>query len=153
MNNLQPIVKGIHPGLIVARELEKRHLGKSKFAISLQEYPQTFSAITSGKRGMNTRLALKIEKALGMEEGYLMVLQAYYDIKKEKQKQAAYHHPDFSKLRRVLFWDTDMKKINWQEQKRAVIMRVFERGNDEEKREITSFYGEEEVSRIIHEKR
>lgn len=139
--------------MVVERELKKRHLGKSRFAISIQEYPQTFSAITSGKRGMNTRLALKIEKALGMEEGYLMVLQAYYDIKKVKQKEDSNRHPDFSKLRRVLFWDTDMNKIDWQGQKRAVIKRVFERGNEEERTEIMAFYGEEEVSRIIHEKR
>lgn len=53
--------KGIHPGFILERELKVRHLHKGPFAISLQEYPQTISAITKGKRKMNTSLALKIE--------------------------------------------------------------------------------------------
>jgi addiction module HigA family antidote len=147
----QPLLKGIHPGLILARELEKRHIGKSKFAISLKEYPQTLSAITSGKRGMNTKLALKIEKALKLQEGYLMILQTYYDIHKLKEKENR-RHPDLNKIRRILFWDTTMEKIDWENQKHAIIERVFERGNKEEKKEITRFYGKEAVDKIIHEK-
>ncbi|HVA98681.1 MAG TPA: plasmid maintenance system antidote protein [Bacteroidia bacterium] len=145
------ILKGIHPGLVIDRELKKRHIGKSKFAISLQEYPQTFSAITAGKRSMNTKLALKIEKALRLEEGYLMILQTYYNINKLKEKQNK-HRPDFKKIRQILFWDTNMEKIDWKKQKRAIIERVFERGNEEEKKEITRFYGKEAIDKIIREK-
>jgi plasmid maintenance system antidote protein VapI len=65
------IVKGIHPGLILERELKKRKLSKGQFALSISEYPQTLSAIISGKRGMNIGLAMRIEEALGMEEGFL----------------------------------------------------------------------------------
>ncbi|MGP8214640.1 MAG: helix-turn-helix transcriptional regulator [Bacteroidia bacterium] len=151
MESKQFILKGIHPGLVIARELKKRHIGKSKFAISLQEYPQTFSAITSGKRSMNTKLALKIEKALRLEEGYLMILQTYYDINKIKEKQNK-EHPDLKKIRQILFWDTNIEKIDWEKQKRAIIERVFERGNEEEKKEITRFYGKEAIDKIIHEK-
>lgn len=150
MENQISIIKGIHPGLILERELSKRRLGKGRFAISLQEYPQTLGAITKGKRNMNTALALKIEKALGFEEGYLMILQTYYDIEKEKQKQHT-THPDYTKLRPVLFWDTAMKKIDWQKQKRAVIKRVLERGNETEKNEITRFYGKRLVEQIARE--
>ncbi len=35
---------------------------------------------------MNPALSLKIEQALGLEEGYFMVLQAYSDIAQEKKK-------------------------------------------------------------------
>ncbi len=70
MNNIE-YLKGIHPGIILDRELKKRKLHKSAFALSIQEYPQTFSAITKGKRNMNTSLALRIEEALGIEEGFL----------------------------------------------------------------------------------
>ena len=68
------IIKGIHPGIFLEHELKKRKLAKSRFALSVNEYPQTLVSITKGKRSMNTPLALKIENALGLDEGYLMVL-------------------------------------------------------------------------------
>ena len=142
------IIKGIHPGLILERELKKRHLRKGPFAISLQEFPQTLVSITKGKRRMNINIALKIEKALGIEEGYFMILQVYHDIEEAKKKQNK-AHPDLTKLRRVLFWDTKMENINWEKQKNAVIKRVFERGNDIEKNEIISFYGIENINDIM----
>jgi plasmid maintenance system antidote protein VapI len=134
------IIKGIHPGIILERELKQRKLAKGRFALSLQEYPQTLVSITKAKRKMNIGLALKIEQALNIEEGYFMILQLYYDIEEEKRKQNT-EQPDLLKLRPVLFWDTKMEKIDWKKQKKAVIKRVFERGNEIEKKEITRFYG------------
>jgi plasmid maintenance system antidote protein VapI len=142
------IIKGVHPGFILERELKERHLLKGPFAISLQEYPQTLVSITKGKRKMNTNLALKIENALGIEEGYFMILQVYYEIEKAKRKQNT-DHPDFTKLRRVLFWDTKMEMINWKKQKNAVLKRVFERGNEIEKKEISRFYGKENIKEFL----
>ena len=142
------IIKGIHPGLILERELKQRHLSKGPFALSLQEYPQTLVSITKGKRRMNTNLALKIENALEIEEGYFMTLQLYYDIKEIKRRQYRLH-PDFTKLRRVLFWDTKFENIDWEKQKIAVIKRVFERGNEIEKKEIIRFYGRKYVNNIL----
>jgi antitoxin HigA-1 len=143
MNHAIAVIQGIHPGLILERELKKRKLAKGKFALALGEYPQTLTAITKAKRNMNTVLALKIEQALGFEEGYLMTLQVYYDIQQIKNKEP-HAHPDLSILRAVLFWDTDIKKIDWQKQKQAVIQRVFERGNEAEKQEIMRFYNLDE---------
>ncbi|MCX6255915.1 MAG: plasmid maintenance system antidote protein [Bacteroidia bacterium] len=142
------IIKGVHPGFILERELKERHLRKGQFALSLQEYPQTLVSITKGKRKMNTILALKIENALGIEEGYFMTLQVYYDIEEEKRRQNT-EHPDLTKLRRVLFWDTKIEKINWKKQKNAVIKRVFERGNEIEKKEIIRFYGKENINDLL----
>lgn len=142
------IIKGIHPGLILERELKQRHIHKGPFAISLQEFPQTLVSITKGKRRMNINIALKIEKALGIEEGYFMILQVYHDIEEAKKSQNI-DHPDFTKLRRVLFWDTKMENINWEKQKNAVIKRVFERGNDIEKNEVINFYGIENINDIM----
>ena len=82
-------IKGIHPGFILERELKQRKIKKSRFAISLQEFPQTLGSITKGKRKMNTPLALKIENALGIDEGYFMTLQAYYEIQEEKKKSTS----------------------------------------------------------------
>jgi antitoxin HigA-1 len=148
MYNIE-IIKGIHPGFILERELKKRHLRKKNFALSVNEFPQTLGAITKGKRNMNTALALKIEKSLGLEEGYLMILQVYYDIEQEKHKEYS-EKPDLTKLNAALFWDTKMDKINWVKQKKTVIKRVFERGNDTEKQEITRFYGENVIHEILN---
>jgi antitoxin HigA-1 len=142
------IIKGIHPGLILERELKRRKLSKGPFALSLKEYPQTLVSITKGNRRMNINIALKIEKALGMEEGYFMILQVYHDIEEAKKYQNK-EHPDFTKLRRVLFWDTKMENINWEKQKSTVIKRVFERGNESEKNEIIRFYGIKNINDIM----
>ncbi len=143
------ILKGIHPGFVLERELEKRQLRKGNFALQIQEYPQTLSTITKGKRDMNIGLALKIEHMLGIEEGFFMILQVYYDIEQEKKKQNS-SHPNLSIIRSILFWDTKMEKIDWQKQKKAIIKRVFERGNEMEKKEITRFYGNETISKVLN---
>jgi len=140
--------KGIHPGIILERELEKRSIKQRPFALSISELPQTLNAITKGKRRMNTACALKVEKALRLKEGTFVLLQAYYDIALEKRKQVK-PSPDFKKLRKVLFWDTDINKVDWQKQGASVIKRVFERGNEAEKEEITRFYGKRKVNAVL----
>ncbi|NOS93313.1 MAG: plasmid maintenance system antidote protein [Cyclobacteriaceae bacterium] len=145
MNQELEILKGIHPGIVLDRKISERNLSKDRFALLINEYPQTLGAITNGKRSMNTSLAIKIEKELDLEDGFFMSLQGFYESKQEKRKLTEMEHPDFSKLRRGLFWDTDMNKIDWLQQKRAVIQRVFERGNSTEKEEITRFYGDSEI--------
>ncbi|TDE47959.1 transcriptional regulator [Flavobacterium sp. GT3P67] len=143
--------KGIHPGAVLERELDKRNLAQRPFALSLMEHPQTFNAIIKGKRDMNTGIAIKIENALGLEEGTLVILQAYYDIKKEKQKFLHVARPDITHLRKSLFWDTDINAINWEKQSGAVIRRIFERGNITEKKEIIKFYGASTIKPIVKE--
>jgi len=142
--------KGIHPGIVLDRELKKRSIKQRPFALSLEEHPQTFNAITKGKRGISTALALKIERELGLEEGTLVILQAFYDIQKIKEKESQ-KSPNLNVLSKSLFWDTDLPKINWEKQFKAVIQRVFERGGEEEKDEIIRFYGIEKVKHALEE--
>ena len=140
--------KGIHPGPVLERELTKRKLSQRPFANSIGEHPQSLNAIIKRKRGMNTPLALKIEKALGISEGTFMMLQIYYEIKLEKQKQNTFIRPDLSIIRPVLFWDTDINKIDWDKHYKYVIKRVFQRGEYEEKEEILRFYGKDKVKEV-----
>ncbi len=141
--------KGIHPGKVLEQELKKRNISQRPFAQSIEEHPQSLNAILKGKRGMNTALSLKIEKQLALKEGTLMTLQVFYDIKVEKQRQGESDHPSYSIIRKILFWDTKMQQIDWQNQYAYVIERVFERGNEEEKKEIVRFYGKDRVKSII----
>lgn len=149
MNEEIAIIKGIHPGIILNRELKKRKLPKKHFALIVDEFPQTIGAITKGKRRITPQLSIRIGKALGVDEAYYLQLQAFHDIEQEKQKLHASLHPDLSKIRPIIFWDTDIRKIDWIKYKATVIRRVFERGNEEEKLEITRFYGQEEVTKVI----
>lgn len=148
MNSEITTLKGIHPGLVLERKLKELHLKKGPFALSINEYPQTLTAITKGKRDMNLALSMKIEEALGLEEGYFMLLQLYHDIRQEKLKSNM-PKPDLAKFRKVLFWDTDISKIDWQRQYKAVIRRVFERGNEREKAEISRFYGRDRIKNSL----
>ena len=143
------IVKGIHPGLYLQRKISEQQLKKGKLALAVNEYPQTLTSITKGKRAMNTTLALKLEKALGLDEGTLMILQVYHDIAEIKKKLNA-EVPNLKKIRAVIFWDTDLKSIDWHRQYRAVIRRVFERGSTQEKKEIIRFYGRDRVQEVLN---
>ena len=144
------ILKGLHPGLFIQRELSSRKLKSGAFAESIGEHPQTLSAIIRGRRSMNTSLSLRIEQAFGLEEGFLMTLQIFYDIAEEKRQLAEQYRPDISKFRPTLFWDTSLDKIDFNEHRRYVINRVFERGTEEEIQEIIRFYGREAVIDCIN---
>lgn len=150
MNNYIEKYKGIHPGIILEREFKKRALHKRPFALSIGEHPQTLSAIKKGKRKLNTSLALKIEEKLGLEEGTLVILQTYFDINEEKKKKET-NKPNLEILRKSLFWDTDIIKIEWDKQYSAVIRRVFERGNEMEKQELIRFYGQEKINNVLNQ--
>ena len=74
-----------------------------------------------------------------LDEGFILTLQAFYEIKKTKE-QLDTTKPDLTKIRPILFWDSNIDKIQWQKEKESVIKRVSERGNAQEKEEIRRFY-------------
>lgn len=139
------ILKGLHPGVFLQRELNKHRLKSGHFAESIGEHPQTLSAIIRGRRAMNIPLSMRIENALGLEEGLLMTLQVHHDIAKEKLRISQSNRPDMSKIHPALFWDTTPEKIDFVAHKHYVINRVFERGTEEEIKEIIRFYGRETI--------
>lgn len=147
MKTILDIIKGVHPGKMIERELQKKNISKRQFAFSIDEHPQTLGAIIKGNRKMNTDLSLKIEEKLGFEEGFLMTLQVFYDIKQAKKDPN--YKPDLSKFRKGIFWDTTYEKIDWRLMKKSIIQRVFSYGNEIEQEEIRRFYGTNEVDKIL----
>ena len=91
------LIKGIHPGIILERELRKRGLSKRAFALSINEYPQLLGDITKGKRKINPSLSIRIGNALGLDESFFSILQTYHDIRQEKRKMTGPIHPDLEK--------------------------------------------------------
>lgn len=145
------LLKGIHPGKFLDRELKKRKLPKRRLAGIIGEYPQQLGDITKGKRRINPSLSIRLGKALGFDESFFSVLQTYYDIDQMKKKQSIEFRPDLSIFRPVLFWDTDINSINWGKSKNSIIKRVLERGDAQEISEIIRFYGEKEIRTYLNQ--
>ena len=134
-------VKGMHPGALIKHELNRKKISQRKFAASIDEHWQILNAVINEKRGISLGTALKVEKELGYDEGFLMILQVYYDIEKRKQKQIRSTLKGVPAIRRIIFWDTDFDSIDWAASKESVISRVLERGTEEEIAEIARYYG------------
>ncbi len=118
----------------------KRNLSQRSFAASIGEHSQTLNAVITGRRTLTTEMALKIEQAFGYEEGFLLTLQAFYEIAAYKNRMMCESVRGIPDIRRSLFWDADFDSIDWGRYKRAIIGRVLERGNEAEKKEIARFY-------------
>ncbi len=76
----------IYPGEILEDELEARGLKKSTFAMDNRIYPSHLSDILKGRRNISAAVALKLQKALGVDAGFWMRLQVDYDLATEREK-------------------------------------------------------------------
>ena len=141
-------VRGIHPGAVLKRALKKRDITASDLARTIDEHKQTLSAILNGRRSVNPKLSIKLSEVFDARADYFMLMQASYDV----QQQVATipkRMPNLKHFRKALFWDTQLEGIDWNTNKRAVIQRVLERGNEEEIQELINFYGKQTISKVI----
>lgn len=76
------ILKGIHPGKLMERDMKKMGLNQRILAEKTNIPYQTINAILAGRRNLTTSQALKVEHVLDYEEGLLLILQAYHEIKR-----------------------------------------------------------------------
>lgn len=145
-------IKGIHPGLILRRELQKKNIKGNELARMVDEHSQTISAILNAKRSITAKLSIKLGQILDADADYFMQLQASYDVRQAEDIYTKKISPPIDTIRKVLFWDTDISKIDWIKSRGAVIKRVFERGNKHEISVIVDFYGiatvKEELEKI-----
>jgi len=141
-------IKGIHPGTLLRWELNNRNLKGSELADAIGEHKQTISAILNKRRDINPKLSIKLSKEFRTEKDYFMLLQASYDVKIIAESELK-NTPNINNIRKVVFWDTDFNKIDWDKNKKAVIKRILERGNKTEINEIISFYGRKAISKEI----
>lgn len=141
-------IKGVHPGAILRRELKIQGLKGSHFASFIDEHKQTISAILNKRRAINPKLSIKLSKQFNVDEDYFMLLQASYDVKMTAASEIK-NTPNINNIRKVIFWDTTIDKIDWNKNRRAIIKRILERGNETEINEIISFYGKKTISNEI----
>ena len=134
-------IKGMHPGALIKHELIKMKMSQRQFAAKIGEHWQILNAVINQKRGISLATALKIKREFGYDEGFLLIMQVYYDIEKDKQKDIGKSLSGIPDVRRIHFWDTDFDKIDWAASRESVITRILERGSDAEKAEIARYYG------------
>lgn len=133
-------IKGIHPGAILKRELKKRNLKAIDLAKSINEHPQTINAITKEKRGINPKLSFKLGIYFDVNEDYFMLLQASFEVARFKKKHISERNPLIGKFRDSIFWDTKIEFIDHEKNRRSIIKRVLERGNQSEIEELIKLY-------------
>lgn len=74
-----------HPGEFLLEEVEERKLKKSELAKQLGLLPGHLSELFKGKRNINARLAVRLEKVLDVSAEYWLGLQSAYDLSQARQ--------------------------------------------------------------------
>jgi addiction module HigA family antidote len=87
MNNfIDTIEEVIHPGQFIKQELRKKYLTQRALAKEVGISFQAINAIILGRRKLTTEQALRIDQALGCQDGFLAILQTHYEIKQCREK-------------------------------------------------------------------
>ena len=81
-DNLPPV----HPGEILADELEALDLSARRFADHIGVPPNAVTEILNGDRRVTAEMALRLGKAFSTGERYWMNLQSNYDAKVAREK-------------------------------------------------------------------
>jgi addiction module HigA family antidote len=70
----------LHPGEILADELEARSILKKDFAAQLGLQPSHLSDLIKGKRHVSAKLALQLERYLGIDADFWLRVQMAYEL-------------------------------------------------------------------------
>ena len=76
----------LHPGEVLADELEARGEVRSAFALKIGLYPSHFSNLLKGKRDISASIAIKLEHELNIPAEFWLGLQMDYDLQTERGK-------------------------------------------------------------------
>ncbi len=76
----------LHPGEVLADELEARGIKQKEFAQKIKLQPPHLNDLLKGKRHVSARMALKIENELGIDAAYWLRLQMNYDLEVAKKE-------------------------------------------------------------------
>lgn len=82
-NNLTPF-EPTHPGEFIRDELYASNLSQAKLANQIGVSPSLLNEVINGKRAVNTKLALLLKAALGIEAELFLTLQSAYNMQVAK---------------------------------------------------------------------
>jgi addiction module HigA family antidote len=84
--------KPVHPGKILRHEiLETFELSVREAAAALGVTRPAFSALLNGRASLSPEMAIRIEKAFGLEMGRLLHLQTDWDVAQAKSRAREIH--------------------------------------------------------------
>ncbi len=90
----------IHPGEILADELEETGLTAKRLADVIEVPPNRLYQLVAGKRNMTADTALRLSQYFGMSADFWMNLQSSYelDLAREKSGKAIHRIPKRSEM-------------------------------------------------------
>lgn len=77
----------IHPGDILADELEARGLTQKEFAKEMGMYPANLNKIIKGKANVTEKIAERLEELLGITKEFWLDIQRDYEINSHLQRK------------------------------------------------------------------
>ena len=131
-------------GAVIGRIMSKEHLTQRELANRAGIPYQRINDFIANRRKISPEVSLKLERALNIDnQCFFYKIQTNHEIFTAITQHSELSHPDLSILRKALFWDTDIDKLNWQKNSKWIIQRVFEYGNYSEITETIRFYGKD----------
>lgn len=79
------MIRRVHPGRILARELEAREMSANALALKMRVPANRVTEIINGRRAVSPETALRLGRCLGTGPDLWLTLQAKYDLQ-EAQK-------------------------------------------------------------------
>ena len=80
------IMKPIHPGRILRREMTARGLSANRLALALRVPSGRITQILNGKRGITAETALRLSRYFGNSARFWMNLQTRYELAATERK-------------------------------------------------------------------
>lgn len=148
---LPPInkIKGIHPGSVLRKELELKGISATELASATDEHKQTISAIMNKKRAVTPKLSIKLGQFFDTDTAYFSVVQAYFDVEQSIRTDGQSLTSSPPSFRKVLFWDTNYDRLDWNRNKRPIIRRIMERGDEWDIIRLVNYYGKQTVEEAL----
>ena len=81
----KPHITPVHPGKVLADELEETGLSQTALSAHIGVLPKTINEICRGKRGISAEMAMKLSKALGASPQFWLNLQNNWEISQLNQ--------------------------------------------------------------------
>lgn len=127
-------------GAVLNRILVKEKFNQRQLAERSGILYQRICDYIANRRRITVEASLKLEQALGVDiAGFFYRIQANHDIYAQMNRQTSDYHPDLSRYRNALFWDTSIGRLDWKQNRRWIIRRVFEYGSDPRYKKPSAF--------------
>lgn len=138
-------------GSVIKYFLNKKGITGKQLAEQSGLTPQRVSDFANNHRRITAEISLKLEKAFGIDHrGYFYLIQCNHDIYLAVKNRPA-PTPCLANIKKQIFWDSDINVIDWQSNRRQVIQRIFEYGDESAIKEIIKFYGATTIKSTLAE--